>query len=150
MKPDDIPEAKRVLNQLQTFALGEANVGATSAVDAMEKVPPEISVAEAQWRRFHSFVDALDKLVSIEEKLKELSKNHGSNPGPGQRAEWREARLGELLPPGAIKEVADYLNRPDATVGGLREILTRYEAELLKKEVLPDYLAYVIWFRVMR
>ena len=78
MKPEDVPEARKSLNEIQSFTLGEVVDAAKRAYEAMNKVPPDISEAAVQWGRFHSFLDSFDKLLSAEERLVRL---HSSKRG---------------------------------------------------------------------
>jgi hypothetical protein len=59
---------------------------------------------------------------------------------------WKTIKIGDILTVKQIKEVKDYLLSKDATTEGLKEILKKHEKELLEKGVLPDYLAYYLWY----
>jgi hypothetical protein len=59
---------------------------------------------------------------------------------------WKTIKIGDILTVKQIKEVKNYLLSKDATTEGLKEILKKHEKELLEKGVLPDYLAYYLWY----
>jgi len=88
LRPERLPEARRSLNQLQEFALGEVVNAATSAVELQSKEPPEVSAAGSQWSRFTMFLDSLSKLVDIERKLVELSEPRRSSGAPREALPW--------------------------------------------------------------
>jgi len=60
----------------------------------------------------------------------------------------RTVKLADLLSNKQIKEVVTYLKRKDATTQGLKKLLKKYDKQLKEKGVLPEYLAYSIWFQL--
>jgi len=62
--------------------------------------------------------------------------------------EWKTVKLASLLNNKQIIEVKDYLNRKDATTQGLAKLLKKYDKQLKEKGVLPEYLAYNLWYQL--
>lgn len=63
-------------------------------------------------------------------------------------SEWKTTKLSDLLNNKQILEVRDYLNKKDATTQGLAKLLKKYDEQLRKKGVLPEYLAYNLWYQL--
>jgi hypothetical protein len=61
---------------------------------------------------------------------------------------WRGAKLEDVLPKEAIKEVKKFLSRKGPKpINELRQILNKYGEELERNSVDPDYLAYYLQYR---
>lgn len=68
------------------------------------------------------------------------------------KSETRITMLDQILTEEQIKEVYAYLKSERTHVEGvegLKRILRKYKKDLRKKGLLPDYLAYAIWYGAM-
>jgi hypothetical protein len=65
----------------------------------------------------------------------------------GGDEQWTTKKLGEILPKEAVEEITKFVNntKPEGrTAKNFLEILSKYRDHLLAREVLPEYLAYVL------
>jgi hypothetical protein len=72
-------------------------------------------------------------------------------------AEWREVGLEEILTKEQLKELKELVEEMKAKkvepfsleyTKRLRELLKKWEKELMEKEIHPDFLAYAISFKI--
>lgn len=77
VEKEDIPEARKALNELASWVLGEAKTATIQAYEATRKVPPDISTAVSRVEDLGRFSEILKNLTTAE---KNIAEGFGKHP----------------------------------------------------------------------